>query len=243
MEHLNNTFNNIFEELPKSMPPDTIAKLSRYVSMIHEENQKYNLTGFKNLEDIARNLICESIYPLININVPRGTFIIDIGSGAGVPGIPLGIMYPETRGVLIDSNSKKTAFMSHVIEALQISNLSVMNGRAEELANLSEFNQKADLVICRALAEPYVSLEIGLPMLCVGGRMYIFSKFTADELEDGIVNHAIELGAMSVQKGNMAEYGFSEIGLLFVKVKNTPHEYPRRFSVIKKNAEPFRRQV
>ena len=248
MEHLINIFNDFFCRVQFQSPRNwneehVIAKLSRYATMIHEENQKYNLTGFKSLDEIAENLVFESIVPLMNIDVPRGTSFVDIGCGAGVPGIPLGIMYPEMRGVLIDSNKKKAVFVSNVIKELQIDNLSVSNDRAEEIANLPEFRQKANLVLCRAFAEPYVSLEAGLPMLCVGGVMYIFSKFTADELEDGIIKHALKLGSEPVQKANMHKYGFPEVGLLFVKVENTPSEYPRRFSVIKKCAEPFRRQV
>jgi len=239
VEHLN----NIFKELSKDLTLEAIAKLSVYSSMIHEENQKYNLTGFKSLEEITRNLICESITPLTNINVPRGTFFVDMGCGAGVPGIPLGIMFPEMQGVLIDSNKKKTTFVSNVIQSLQINNLSVVTGRVEELTNLPEFRQKVNLVICRAFAEPYVSLEMGLPMLCMDGLMYIFSKFTGDELESGIIDHAVKLGAVSIKKADMCKFGFPEIGLLFVKKQNTPPEYPRKYSVIKKSSLPFRKQV
>jgi 16S rRNA (guanine527-N7)-methyltransferase len=248
VEHLNEIFNDIFKNLAetKNIPPDAIAKLSEYAGMIHEENQKFNLTGFKSLEEIARSLIGESIIPLININVPRGTFV-DLGSGAGVPGIPLGIVYPQWRGVLIDSNSKKTTFISNVIKALQLSNLSVVNGRAEDLA-ISEFRQlespqMLNFIVCRAFAEPYVSLEAGVPLLCLGGMMYIFSKFTVDELDVGIVDHAVKLGATGIKKCDMPNYGFPEIGLLFIKTQNTPSEFPRRFSVIKKCSLPFRKQV
>ena len=243
MEHQNKITNNIFEGLSKNIPPDAIVKLSRYANMIHEENQKYNLTGFKSLEEIAKNLICESIEPLININVPRGTFFVDIGSGAGVPGIPLGILCPEAQGVLIDSNTKKTTFMSNAIKILQISNLSVVNGRAEELAGQPKFNQTVNFIVSRALAEPYVALEVGIPMLCISGMMYIFSKFTADELEAGIIEHAVKLGAIGIKKTDMPTYGFPKVGLLFIKNQNTPSEYPRKFSVIKKSSQPFRKQV
>ena len=238
MEHLN----NIFKELSQKASPDAIEKLIKYSNMIHEENQKYNLTGFKILNEIAANLVFESINPLININVPRGTFFVDIGCGAGVPGIPLGIMSSDMRGVLIDSNKKKTAFVSNVIKSLEISNLSVVNGRVEELANLPEFRQRANFVVCRAFAEPYVALEMGVPLLAVGGLLYLFSKFTVDELERGIVEHGVRLGVVGVERAEMGKYGFPEVGLLFVKTKSTPVGFPRRFSVVRKYAGSFRKQ-
>ena len=104
-------------------------KLITYAGLIYETNKKFNLTGFKTIKDIIINLIIGSLDPLFSLNVPRGTLFADIGTGAGIPGVPLAIFNDNWRGVCIDSNRKKISFVKSVIKECGIDNLEAYNGR------------------------------------------------------------------------------------------------------------------
>ncbi len=151
-------------------------KLDAYTHLIYEYNQSINITGLKDIESIYSELVIESIEPLKNIDVPRGTLFVDIGSGAGIPGIPLLLFYGENmKAVLIDANNKKIKFLEKAIDVLGISaRVTLIQGRAEELAYQKAYRDSFDFAVSRAFAHPLMALEYGLPFVKVGGWMYIY---------------------------------------------------------------------
>lgn len=211
-------------------------KLLAYANIIQETNKKFNLTGIKTIEGIVRNLIIGSIEPVIHLNVPRGTIYADIGSGAGIPGIPVGIIHSHLQGILIESNNKKSNFIIFVLKELQLDNLSVYCGRIEEYARV-EMRETLDIVFSRALGDPYYVLEMGAPLLKKKGILYIYSHLNLISLPSHTRDHAAHLGLSIASDEERARNGFDENGLLFIKKSDTNTRYPRKISIIKRDIE------
>ncbi len=195
--------------------------------MVYEYNQVKNLTGFRTVDEIYKNLVEQSIRDLTVYNVPRGTLIADLGSGNGVPGIVLSVLFPEYRYLLVDSNEKKCAFLCRVVADLALPHVSVYNGRAEEAS--SRYRNRCGIVVSRAFGPVCYSLEFGLCMLQEGGHLYVYSNKTSRSLSDEMMRFAADLGAA-------ADTPFFADGIAFRKVAHTPEEYPRKFPVIKRFA-------
>ncbi len=209
-------------------------KLITYARMIHETNKKFNLTGFKTIKDIIINLIIGSLDPLSSLNVPRGTMFADIGTGAGIPGVPLAIFHDNWRGFCIDSNRKKISFVKSVIEECGIDNLKAYNGRLEDIAR-NEMRETCDCVFSRALGEIFLVLEVGAPLLREQGLLYIYSHAAPEELPSAECSHAAAVGLTLLQRPGYAEYGVGDCGLLFLKSGATESRYPRKMAVIKRD--------
>ncbi len=216
------------------LDPDKERWLITYARLIHNTNNKFNLTGFKTITDIINNLIIGSLDPLYSLNVPRGTLFADIGTGAGIPGVPLAIFHENWKGVCIDSNSKKISFVESVIKECGIDNLKVYNGRLEDCAR-HEMRETFDCVFSRALGEIYFVLEVGAPLLRKQGLLYIYSHAAPEELPSAVFHHATEVGLTLLQRSRHTEYGIGDRGLLFCKSGVTEMMYPRNMAAIKRD--------
>lgn len=213
---------------------DTILKLSRYTELIHETNQKFNITGHKTHELIAENLIWKTIEPISSINVPRGTLFCDIGTGSGIPGIVIAILFPDIEGVLVEANSKKCKFIQNTIKELNLSNISIINQRAEEWgrANFGKY----DIAFTRAFGPIYYSLEFAIPVLKKNCHLYIYSNLNNESLSKDMLIHANNLGAVTSNFSESNSFRNVKEGLFFKKIKKSPEKYPRKFTIIKKAA-------
>ncbi len=216
--------------------PEIAEKLNKYAILIHEINRKFNVTGFKNPGDIMNHLIIDSIKPLCDIKVPRGTSFVDIGSGAGIPGIPLSIIHDNLSGVLIEANHKKAGFLKDAIAELKLDNLSVINERAEDIIKKPGFRESYDWAFARAFGDLYLTMEIGIPFIKPEGFLYIYSNLRLSDIPVEIISHANELGGNFVDNAKRYDFTPSE-GLLLEKEKITPTVYPRRFAVIKRESK------
>lgn len=218
--------------------PDKIAKLTSYIEMVHEASGRFNLTGFKALEDITNQLVLASLDPLLGLNVPRGTCAFDIGSGAGIPGIPLSIYHDHIDFSLIESHDKKAAFIESVIEILSISNASALRGRAEEIGHNPNQRESFDFGFARAFSSTYITLELALPLLRTGGVLYIYAhdSLISSNPVPGILSHIETLGAETLKYDRASSTNFPEHGYAFRKIASTPPRYPRRYAVIKRES-------
>ncbi len=215
---------------------EIVSKLKQYAAMVSEASGMFNLTGFKTIEQIESELVVKSLVPFVGENVPRGTKFADLGTGAGVPGIPFAICFPGVEGVLFDSNGKKIDFINRTLGELKVDNVSASKVRIEEAGREKMLRGEYDLVLSRAFAEVYVVLEMAAPFLKVTGRLFVYSKLTFDELPSGVIKHAVRLGLepASENADNLSRYG-----LVFEKVKKTAGLYPRRYPIIKRDSEAF----
>jgi 16S rRNA (guanine527-N7)-methyltransferase len=219
-----------------SLTRESAEKLFRYGTMIHESNNLFNLTGFRSAEEIITNLLLKSIAPLCDINVPRGTSVADIGTGSGVPGIPLALMFGSLIFTLFDSNNRKCRFIADASRELGIENVAVVEGRAENLLHDPLYREQFGVTVSRALAHPYTASELCIPFTKPGGLIYIYSHLTTTDLPVDIISHIEDLGASPVPHDSYFSYGIADCGILLKKTSPTPSRFPRRFAAIKREA-------
>lgn len=202
-------------------------KINQFINLIYENNRKFNLTGFKNIEDITNKLVNDSVIDLSLICVPRGTLVADMGTGSGVPGVVLAILNSEAQFVLLDSNQKKCAFIKDVCSELKIDNVTVNAVRIEEYAR--DHRNTFDVVVSRAFAPVLCNMELGLPMLKKNGVLYIYSHYLYDSLSAQLREFCSLLG------GEGIETPYRE-GVTVKKTAETPLLYPRNYPVIKRES-------
>ncbi|HOF65362.1 MAG TPA: 16S rRNA (guanine(527)-N(7))-methyltransferase RsmG [Bacilli bacterium] len=211
---------------------DMITKLDLYATFLIEKNNEFNLTAITKKEEIIEkhfydSLLCGTIYKFEKDKV------IDIGTGAGFPGIPLKIVFSDINLTLLEATKKKCNFLEEVINKLDLKNVTVINKRAEEY--IKEKREIYDLVLARAVAPLNVLLELCIPYIKVGGMMIVMKgKQGLNELETS--QKAIEKLKIRVifSKPSYLETDKVErYNILFRKEKSTPLKYPRLYSQIK----------
>jgi len=226
--------NKWFIERGKSLSETSIKKFAAHANMVYDANEMFNLTGCQTLDEIVYNLELGSIEPFLNADVPRGTRIADCGSGAGYPGIPFAIYFEGSKVVLFDSSEKKCDFLATVADALGLTSVEVMSGRIEELFM---YRESFDIVLSRAMAQYYVSIEICAPLVCIGGMLYLFSRENAGNIPSGIIDHSRDMGLEIMSDEEIKQVGITGSGIIFKKTSMTPGRFPRRYPVIKREAK------
>jgi 16S rRNA (guanine527-N7)-methyltransferase len=202
-----------------------LALQDKYIDEIVAWNKKFNLTGLKEHDDIKRKLYDDSLNIARAVDLNKKMKVIDIGCGAGFPGIPLKIEYPAIELTLIDSVAKKIAFVKHVIDMLGLTDTKAVCGRAEDLAK--EMREQFDLAVSRAVAKLPALCEYCLPFVKVGG-LFIAQK--GPEIDEEIISAK---GAIDVLGGNLKGKIQVPSGYILVieKLRNTPPDYPRRAGI------------
>ena len=138
------------EQMEISCSPSEIEKLLIFYEMLIEKNKVMNLTAITEFDDVLEKHFLDSLSLVRNINLRQSLKVLDLGTGAGFPGIPLKIVFPELELVLVDSLNKRIQFLKEVIEKLGLSGITAVHGRAEELAMKAEYREKFDLCVSRA---------------------------------------------------------------------------------------------
>ena len=160
----------------------------------------------------------------------KGCRVLDIGTGAGFPGIPLKIVFPEIKMVLLDSLEKRVRFLGEAIKELEIDQISCLHGRAEDIARIEEYRQGFDLVVSRAVADLSVLSEYALPFVKVGGSFVAYkSSNVKEEVEKS--ENAIKILGGQIREEITFTLPDTEICrtlLRIEKVFDTPEKYPRR---------------
>lgn len=207
-------------------------QLVAYHDLLLERNARMNLTAIRDAEGVDRRLIDESLrlLPFIDEYSAVGSEIVDIGTGAGIPGIPLAIARPDTIWTLIDATAKKIRFVEDVIGALSLHNVVLYHGRVEELAHEGHFRGRYHCLTARAVSSLPALLELGLPMVRAGGTLLLpKGPDIAEELEDA-GRAALELGGRVVSSDWLPNTGTGVDTRLVIAAKEdvTPVQYPRR---------------
>lgn len=215
------------------LAPAQLAKFQVFYEQLLDWNQRINLTAITGYEDVQIRHFADSLAVLLAINdedfgVRRS--LIDIGTGAGFPGLPLKIARPAWRVALVESTRKKTEFLEHMIYQLGLDQVDVVWGRAEEVGQDPAYREQFDLAVARAVADMAVLVEYALPLLRVGGR-FIAQKETDPYDELQAAEKAIEtLGGTHRDTIPYRLPAFDQpLHLVVVeKVAPTPEKYPRR---------------
>ncbi len=229
MEHF---FNSLKEK--GFWDQEKLKLLEKYSRLVFEENQKFNLTGFKSLEDIATELVMSSVDCVDFSNVPRGTFVADIGTGAGVPGIPLAIAYPDLEFSLVDSNQKKVSFLNMVKDYLNLVNVKIYRGRVEELARSPEFREVFGGVVSRAMADIFISTELCSSFAAAEGFVYLYISDAQRERLFSMGEHLDELSLEIMSPGDSGCLIDYQSGILMRKNGRLSDVFPRKISTLKR---------
>ena len=202
-----------------------IAQFENYFSMLIETNKVMNLTAITEEDDVVVKHFLDSALP--EKFFPQNATVIDIGSGAGFPALPLKIVRPDLKITMVDSLNKRIGFLNDVIEKLNIEGANAVHSRAEDFAKNNR--EKFDIAVARAVAPLNTLVEYLLPFVKVGGVCIIYkSSKLAEELENS--QKAIEiLGAKieMIEKYYIVEKELEREILILKKNKNTPQKYPR----------------
>lgn len=209
---------------------ELIEKFRIYMEGVLEWNEKVNLTTITDPDEFAIKHFVDSI---ICANYPEyinAAKIIDVGTGAGFPGIPLSIISPEKEFILMDSLNKRLKIIDELCQRADIKNVVTLHARAEELAKNKVHRERYDLCVSRAVANMAVLAEYCLPFIKVGGFLMAY-KGPEAENEVREAEHALSLlggRAEEIRNGNLKEFGIDHKVVVIKKVSNTPSKYPRK---------------
>ncbi len=210
-------------------------KLDLFIDILIEENNKYNLTAIKNKEDIRTKHFQDSLEILKKYDFEKGSKILDIGTGAGFPAIPIAIFRPDLNMYLLDSVNKKTNFLKIVKDKLKLYNINIINGRCEELARQKKYRQSFDYVLARALAPLPTLLEYAIPFLKKQGIFFAYKSKNFDEELELSKNAINKLDVKIMDKYEYTIDDAIRYIVPFKKQKNTSNLYPRNTGIPKKN--------
>ena len=215
------------------LSPRQLQQFATYYQMLLDWNQHINLTAITGYEEVQLkhfldSLTVATVWPEATPAADRR--LIDVGSGAGMPGIPLKVAFPETRLVLLESRAKKAAFLTEAVDRLGLDNVSIVTGRAEEVAHRPQFRERFNIAVSRAVALLPTLVELTLPFCAVGGTV-IAQKIGDIEAEVVSASAAIhQLGGELRQVKTVEVEGLAGERRLIVidKAAPTPISYPRR---------------
>lgn len=208
-----------------------------YRDILVDWNQKMNLTGIEEEKEVYIKHFLDSVSAVTKGYIKDGLSIIDVGTGAGFPGLPLKIVLENTHVTLLDSLNKRINFLKEVSDSLKLSNIEFIHGRAEDFGKLEEYREKYDIATARAVAGLPILMEFCVPFVKVGGYFICLKGPNANlELEES--KNAMEvLGLEFVEKIDveLPETDLDHNILVFKKVVNTPQKYPRKAGKPAKN--------
>jgi 16S rRNA (guanine527-N7)-methyltransferase len=207
-----------------------VIALTTYERELIEWNQKFNLTAIRDEAGIRTKHFLDSFSCVLAWKATPPVNLIDIGTGAGFPGIPLKIIYPNTKVTLVESVGKKAMFCQHIVSLLGLEGINVVNARAEDLGQMREHREQYDWGVARAVANLRALAEYLLPLIQVGGTM-LAQKGESGPAEVHTAENAIKLlGGEVRQLMTITLPGVVEERHLVVvnKVATTPPGYPRK---------------
>ena len=207
-----------------------VDQFVRYYELLVEWNSFMNLTGITEFSEVLKKHFIDSISIFSYVNQNSISSLIDVGTGAGFPGLPLKIVCPELKVTLLDSLDKRIKFLNCVIDELELQNITAIHGRAEDYASNMEHREFYDMAVSRAVANLSTLSEYCLPFVKKDG---IFVSYKSETLEEEVINAT---NAIQILGGRiMNKYSFYLPGtdiyrtLCFIeKVDSTPDKYPRK---------------
>lgn len=212
---------------------ERIESLEEFSSLLLQQNQVMNLTAITEPKDVAALHLLDSLclLPLADFS---GKSVVDVGTGAGFPGIPLRIAVPDLRLTLLDSLNKRIEFLRNACSALSLDNVACVHARAEEFA--AGHREAFDLAVSRAVAALPVLCELCLPLVRVGGQ---FLAMKSSHTEEEIAQAKPAIALLGGRIAKVADYTIPTTAVVhrvvcIEKVSPTPKKYPRRFAQIKK---------
>ena len=216
-----------------SLPTDAAVPLMAFSAQLLETNKVMNLTAITEPEDVARLHLLDCA-ALLNITDFRGKRVVDVGTGAGFPGMPLRILEPDFDLTLLDSLGKRIAFLQRVCDEMGLQRVTCVHARAEEFA--AKHREQYDIATSRAVAALPVLCEMTLPLVKVGGRFLAMKAVDSDEEILAAKSAVAQLGGKveDIRDYTIPGTDITHRVVVIGKVKPTPDAFPRAFAKIKK---------
>ncbi len=220
------------QKLGLHLNPEQLEQFQTYYQELLDWNRRINLTSITDYEEVQIRHFLDSLTVILVGQQISNTSIrlIDVGTGAGMPGLPLKILFPDIKLVLLEATTKKAAFLHHLKQKLALNNVEIVVGRAEDVAHLSQYREGFDIVLSRAVAPLPTLVELTLPFCAIGGCLIAQKK--------GVIDPEISRAtrAISILGGNLREVRGVDLEefpderwlVIIDKVSPTPELYPRR---------------
>jgi len=222
------------ETLEISLPPEAFLAFEAYYTFLEKQGKNVNLTSITGVNDVARLHFLDSIALLKAVRFD-GARVIDIGSGAGFPGVPLKIAKPTIDLTLLDATVKRVTFLSELCAALPLSAV-IKNSRAEDAAHLPDMRENFDIAVSRAVARLNILCELCIPFVRIGG---VFIAMKGVDSTEELTQARDAIYTLGAEVQNYLDYtvpgtDITHRALVIAKTSSTPDKYPRRFSKIRK---------
>ncbi len=222
---------NLFLSYGITLTEEQLEKFDKYYNLLIYYNQKFNITAITEKQEVYKKHFVDSLLGVDNV---VGNKLIDIGSGGGFPAIPIKIYKSDLSVTLVEATGKKCEFLKAVVKELNLTNVNVVNGRAEDLAKNEEYREKFDICSARAVARLNSLCEYCMPFVKVGGSFISYKGDGEEELIEA--QNAIKILGGKVKTVKTYELDGAKRTLMNVeKIKNTDKKYPRGNGKERKN--------
>ncbi len=207
-----------------------IDQFELYYRELISQNERVNLTTITGYDDVQIKHFADSLTPIPYLSGINTDTVIDVGSGAGFPGIPLKIALPRIKLTLIESRGKKAQFLSHLTSVLRLNNVSVLYGRVEDFAREEAHRERYDIALTRAVASLSTVLEYTLPLCRIGGYSICYrAKADTDEIVAADKTASLLGGCLYINQPILTDEQTTNRSLVFFnKFSPTPVKYPRK---------------
>lgn len=237
MEYNTDKFKSGLSDLRIELTEKQIDQFLTYYEMLVEKNKVMNLTAITEFDEVIEKHFLDSLSLIKVKDLHNRTNVLDLGTGAGFPGIPLKIAFPELNITLMDSLNKRILFLQDVINELGLTDIEAVHGRAEEAARNKKYREKYDLCVSRAVANISTLSEYCLPFVKVGGQFISYKSGNIDEELDSAKKGIKILGGTitDVHKFDLGENKQGRSFVIIDKNQPTPKTYPRKAGTPSKN--------
>ena len=230
MELNTSVFYSGLEKIGISLSEEQINQFLKYYEMLVEKNKVMNLTAITEFEEVVVKHFLDSISIGKYYDMENADTLIDVGTGAGFPGIPLKIAYPNLKITLLDSLNKRIKFLAEVCEELGLEDVELIHGRAEDFGINTTYREKYNICVSRAVANLSTLSEYCLPFVKTGGY---FISYKSGNIDEELKNSQNALRILGAELGKVENFMLpdTDIGRSFVfikKIKNMAKKYPRK---------------
>ena len=221
-------FRNSMNSIGIELTDPQLNAFETYYDMLIDRNKVMNLTAITEFDEVMDKHFLDSVYLFRSIELKADYKLIDIGTGAGFPGIPLKIVFPELKITLLDSLNKRVGFLNDVIDELNLNDIEAIHGRAEDIARDKAYRASYDIAVSRTVANLSTLSEYCLPFVKIGGK---FVSYKSGDCADEVDNAKAAIHLLGGKINKIDEFSYSNNSRSFIvidKVMNTSNKYPRK---------------